>query len=115
MLLADPPVNESGAASRDLEVGGWYVSADRIRRARGGPMPRLEVQIPAPDGTCPGTLHVPDGDGHPEPWFPTSTAGRARGPPSTWPRCSATPVSAAGWEPWCARSATTGSSPTPPP
>ena len=31
-------------------------------------MPRLEVQIPAPDGTCPGTLHVPDGDGHPEPW-----------------------------------------------
>ena len=31
-------------------------------------MPRLEVQIPAPDGTCPGTLHVPDGDGHPESW-----------------------------------------------
>ena len=28
-------------------------------------MPRLEVQIPAPDGLCPGTLHVPDGDG---PW-----------------------------------------------
>jgi carboxymethylenebutenolidase len=28
-------------------------------------MPRLDVQIPAPDGTCPGTLHVPDGDGHP--------------------------------------------------
>jgi len=31
-------------------------------------MPRLDVQIPAPDGTCPGTLHVPDGDGHPESW-----------------------------------------------
>jgi carboxymethylenebutenolidase len=31
-------------------------------------MPRLEVQIPAPDGTCPGTLHVPDGDGSPGPW-----------------------------------------------
>jgi carboxymethylenebutenolidase len=28
-------------------------------------MPRLEVRIPAPGGTCPGTLHVPDGDG---PW-----------------------------------------------
>ncbi len=28
-------------------------------------MPRLEVQIPAPDGACPGTLHVPAGDG---PW-----------------------------------------------
>jgi carboxymethylenebutenolidase len=28
-------------------------------------MPRLEVQIPAPDGDSPGTLHVPDGDG---PW-----------------------------------------------
>jgi carboxymethylenebutenolidase len=28
-------------------------------------MARLEVQIPAPDGACPGTLHVPDGDG---PW-----------------------------------------------
>src|ERR1041385_5697770 len=68
MLLADPPVNESGAAARELEVGGWYVSADRIRRARGGLMPRLEVQIPAPDGACPGTLHVPDGDGHPESW-----------------------------------------------
>jgi len=31
-------------------------------------MPRLDVQIPAPDGTCPGTLHVPDGDGHLESW-----------------------------------------------
>ncbi len=28
-------------------------------------MPRLEVQIPAPDGDSPGTLHVPDGTG---PW-----------------------------------------------
>lgn len=28
-------------------------------------MPRLEVQIPAPDGACPGTLHVPAGTG---PW-----------------------------------------------
>jgi carboxymethylenebutenolidase len=28
-------------------------------------MPRLEVQIPAPDGDSPGTLHVPDGGG---PW-----------------------------------------------
>jgi carboxymethylenebutenolidase len=28
-------------------------------------MQRLEVEIPAPDGTSPGTLHVPDGDG---PW-----------------------------------------------
>jgi carboxymethylenebutenolidase len=28
-------------------------------------MPRLDVRIPAPDGRCPGTLHVPDGDG---PW-----------------------------------------------
>jgi carboxymethylenebutenolidase len=28
-------------------------------------MPRLEVQIPAPDGDSPGTLHVPDGNG---PW-----------------------------------------------
>ena len=28
-------------------------------------MPRLDAQIPAPDGLCPGTLHVPDGDG---PW-----------------------------------------------
>jgi carboxymethylenebutenolidase len=29
-------------------------------------MPRLEVQIPAPDGHSPGTLHVPDGS--PGPW-----------------------------------------------
>ena len=28
-------------------------------------MPRLDVQIPAPDGHSHGTLHVPDGDG---PW-----------------------------------------------
>ena len=28
-------------------------------------MPRLDVQIPAPDGISPATLHVPDGDG---PW-----------------------------------------------
>jgi carboxymethylenebutenolidase len=28
-------------------------------------MPRLDVQIPAPDGRSAGTLHVPDGDG---PW-----------------------------------------------
>ena len=28
-------------------------------------MPRLDVEIPAPDGTSNGTLHVPDGDG---PW-----------------------------------------------
>jgi carboxymethylenebutenolidase len=28
-------------------------------------MPRLDARIPAPDGLCPGTLHVPDGDG---PW-----------------------------------------------
>jgi carboxymethylenebutenolidase len=28
-------------------------------------MPRLDVEIPAPDGTAQGTLHVPDGDG---PW-----------------------------------------------
>jgi carboxymethylenebutenolidase len=28
-------------------------------------MPRLDTQIAAPDGLCPGTLHVPDGDG---PW-----------------------------------------------
>jgi carboxymethylenebutenolidase len=28
-------------------------------------MRRLDVQIPAPDGECPGTLHLPDGDG---PW-----------------------------------------------
>jgi carboxymethylenebutenolidase len=28
-------------------------------------MPRLDVQIPAPDGRGHGTLHVPDGDG---PW-----------------------------------------------
>jgi carboxymethylenebutenolidase len=28
-------------------------------------MPRLDVQIPAPDGTANGSLHVPDGDG---PW-----------------------------------------------
>ena len=28
-------------------------------------MPRVDVQIPAPDGPCPATLHVPDGDG---PW-----------------------------------------------
>ncbi len=28
-------------------------------------MPRLDVQIPAPDGRSQGTLHVPDGDG---PW-----------------------------------------------
>jgi carboxymethylenebutenolidase len=28
-------------------------------------MPRFDVEIPAPDGTAPGTLHVPDGDG---PW-----------------------------------------------
>ncbi len=26
-------------------------------------MPRLDVQIPAPDGRSPGTLHVPEGDG----------------------------------------------------
>ena len=26
-------------------------------------MPRLDVQIPAPDGRSHGTLHVPDGDG----------------------------------------------------
>jgi carboxymethylenebutenolidase len=29
-------------------------------------MPRLEVQIPTPDGDSPGTLHVPDGS--PGPW-----------------------------------------------
>lgn len=28
-------------------------------------MPRIDVEIPAPDGTAPGTLHVPDGEG---PW-----------------------------------------------
>ncbi len=28
-------------------------------------MPRIDVEIPAPDGTARGTLHVPDGDG---PW-----------------------------------------------
>jgi len=28
-------------------------------------MPRIDVEIPAPDGTAPGTLHVPDGAG---PW-----------------------------------------------
>jgi carboxymethylenebutenolidase len=28
-------------------------------------MSRIDVEIPAPDGTAPGTLHVPDGDG---PW-----------------------------------------------
>jgi carboxymethylenebutenolidase len=28
-------------------------------------MPRIDVEIPAPDGTASGTLHVPDGDG---PW-----------------------------------------------
>jgi carboxymethylenebutenolidase len=28
-------------------------------------MPRLDIQMAAPDGLCPGTLHVPDGDG---PW-----------------------------------------------
>src|SRR5438874_8758648 len=28
-------------------------------------MPRLDVQIPAPDGRSRGTLHIPDGDG---PW-----------------------------------------------
>jgi len=28
-------------------------------------MPRLDVQIPAPDGHSPGTLHIPDGEG---PW-----------------------------------------------
>ena len=28
-------------------------------------MRRLDVQIPAPDGSSPGTLHIPDGDG---PW-----------------------------------------------
>jgi carboxymethylenebutenolidase len=26
---------------------------------------RIDVQIPTPDGTCPATLHVPEGDG---PW-----------------------------------------------
>ena len=26
-------------------------------------MPRLDVEIPAPDGRSRGTLHVPDGDG----------------------------------------------------
>jgi len=26
-------------------------------------MPRLDVQIPAPDGESHGTLHVPDGEG----------------------------------------------------
>jgi len=28
-------------------------------------MPRVDVQIPAPDGHSQGTLHLPDGDG---PW-----------------------------------------------
>ncbi|WP_338051322.1 dienelactone hydrolase family protein [Pseudonocardia acidicola] len=28
-------------------------------------MPRIDVEIPAPDGRCPATLHLPDGDG---PW-----------------------------------------------
>jgi carboxymethylenebutenolidase len=28
-------------------------------------MPRIDVEIPAPDGTAAGTLHIPDGDG---PW-----------------------------------------------
>ena len=42
-------------------------------------MPRLDVQIPTPDGHSPGTLHIPDGTG---PWpgvlvFPD--AGGVRG------------------------------------
>jgi len=41
-------------------------------------MPRIDVQIPAPDGTAAGTLHVPDGDG---PWpgvvmFPDAMGAR---------------------------------------
>src|SRR6185437_15410193 len=68
MLLADPPVNESGAASRDLEVGGWYVSADRIRRAwrrpdatPGGPDSRTRRHLPGDAarprrGRAPGVL-----------------------------------------------------------
>jgi carboxymethylenebutenolidase len=46
-------------------------------------MPRIDVEIPAPDGTAAGTLHVPDGEG---PWpgvvmFPD--AGGAREPMAT--------------------------------
>src|SRR5215475_1757829 len=32
---------------------------------RGGPMPRIDVQIPTRDGVSSGSLHVPDGEG---PW-----------------------------------------------
>jgi carboxymethylenebutenolidase len=42
-------------------------------------MPRLDVQIPAPDGHSRGTLHIPDGEG---PWpgvlvFPDAGGVRA--------------------------------------
>ena len=53
----------------DALRGRWRADgtfrATRFDEPGGNRMPRLEVQIPAPDGDSPGTLHVPDGDG---PW-----------------------------------------------
>src|ERR1700688_1115709 len=44
----------------------WYFLALSFDDAAGGrSVPRLDVQIPAPDGHSNGTLHLPAGDG---PW-----------------------------------------------
>jgi carboxymethylenebutenolidase len=57
--------------ARDRDIAAFDVRAPGHESAsndesRGGSrMPRLDVQIPAPDGASDGTLHVPDGDG---PW-----------------------------------------------
>src|SRR5215475_6742169 len=46
---------------------------------------RLDVQIPAPDGRSPGTLHVPDGDG---PWPGVLVFPDAGGPRETFGQMS---------------------------
>jgi carboxymethylenebutenolidase len=44
---------------------GSQVQTIRLADTGGNDMPRIDVQIPAPDGVSNGTLHVPGGDG---PW-----------------------------------------------
>jgi carboxymethylenebutenolidase len=44
----------------------WYVSNGSVSMSPGGSrMPRLDIEVPVPDGRSKGTLHIPEGDG---PW-----------------------------------------------